>query len=64
MDAADLNAAFERRISHEISNSEAEIGKRLAASGHKTGFQNFRAFVRRPQTGRCDVGPDLRRAIK
>jgi hypothetical protein len=67
MNAADLDATFVRRIGHEKSNlerSRTEIGERLAARGYKTGFQNFRAFARSPQTGRCDVGPDLRRAIR
>jgi hypothetical protein len=64
MDATDLNV---RRIGHEKSNlrrRRTEIGELLAASGHKTGFENFRAVVRSPQAGCRDVGPDLRRAIQ
>lgn len=67
MDAADLNATFARRISHEISNlcqNGTEVRKPSAAGGHEPNFQNFRAFVGRPQTSRRNVGPDLCRAIQ
>lgn len=53
MNAADLIAIFVRGISHESP-----------AGGDEAGFQNLRALAGRPQTGRRDIGPDLRRAIQ
>jgi hypothetical protein len=66
VDAGDLNAAFLRGMSHEISNSRqsgTEV-RNSAAGGHEPSFRNFRAPGGRPQTGRRDVRPDLRRAIQ
>lgn len=65
MDAADPDVTFLHRMGHDISNlNGAEIGKLLAAGGYQTGFHNLRAVVRRPQTGRRYLRPDLRRAIQ
>ena len=50
MEAAELDVALLRGMSHEVSNTSAretdKTGPALSAGGHKTGFQDFPSRAR------------------